>query len=660
MKELPQQIEFLHHRVSTLSNSLQKLSVPLPEELKKALVDISDALESMQVAEEDLATYRLLVEVEHQRYQDLFNFVPVGYLVTNEWGVIQEANQAAAWLLNFPRLLVGKHLASFVAQSDRRSFRSKLSKLQQTSQTQEWEISVQPQGGEPIDVLLTVSGASTVLEPPGHFYWLLQDLSDRKQQAKVALLRAQVAELAKQALESEITQRQRAEVQLRHSACHDPLTGLPNRTLFQDRLNHAAAYAQRKQAYLFAVLFLDLDGFKLINDSLGHAAGDQLLLRVAERLKSCLRPFDTVARLGGDEFTILVEDIDEITEAEGVAERVQAALEKPFILGVQEVFVTTSIGMSLSTEAYNQPEDLLRYADIAMYEAKAQGKGLCNLYNQGMHRQIVDRLHLKTQLRQAVEQQEFQIHYQPIVCLKTGKIVSFEALVRWQHPQRGLLAPGDFLPLAEKIGLTPVIDHWVLEQSCAQMHTWQQDSQAFPQGPCRSCSPGRALTISVNLSSQQFAHPNLIEQISQALSDSQLKPESLTLEITEDLIMINAELAATKLSQLRSLGIHLAVDDFGTGYSSLGRLHRFPINALKIDRSFVSCLDSAEGDAEIVETIVTLAHKLGLKVTAEGIETADQLAKLRSLNCEYGQGYFFSPALDSEAAKTLIRANPQW
>lgn len=654
MKELSEQIEFLHHRVSTLSYFLQGPTIHLPTVLKQALVDLSLALEELQVTEEALESSHLLVEAERQRYQDLFNFVPVGYLVTNELGMVQEANWAAAGLLKLPqKSLIGKLLANFVVQEERQCFRTKLTELQQVNQSQEWEMLLQPKEGEPIDVLLTVSADSKVREQ-SLFYWLLHDLSDRKQ-AEAILLRAQAAELAKQALEAEIAQRQRAEAQLRRNAFHDPLTGLANRALFLDRLNHVNTYTQRQPDYRFAVLFLDLDGFKLINDSLGHPTGDQLLLRVAERLKSCLRPFDTIARLGGDEFTILVERVNAIADAETVAERVQAALELPFILVGQEVFVTTSIGISLSTEAYDQPEDLLRYADIAMYQAKAQGSGLYSLFNQGMHQQAVDRLSLKTQLRQAVEQEEFRIHYQPIVCLKTGKMIGFEALVRWQHPQQGLMTPGHFLPTAEKISLTPVIDRWVLEHACTQMHTWQQHFQDSSQG----CVQGGALTLSVNLSSQQFASPNLIEQISQALLESQLNPERLILEITEGVIMTNAELAATKLSQLRSLGIRLAVDDFGTGYSSLGRLHHFPINVLKIDRSFVSRIGSEEGDSEIVETIVTLAHKLDLRVTAEGIETADQLAQLRQLNCEYGQGYFFSPPLDSEAAKALIRKNPQ-
>ena len=447
----------------------------------------------------------------------------------------------------------------------------------------------------------------------------------------------------------DVTERKRAEEQLLHDAFHDALTGLPNRALFIDRLGQLIGHTKRHQDYLFAVLFLDLDRFKVVNDSLGHTIGDQLLIALARRVEACLRPGDSVARLGGDEFTILLDDIQDLQAATRVADRLHQELSLPFNLGGQEVYTTASIGIALSTTGYERPEDVLRDADTAMYRAKGQGKARHEVFDQAMHARAVRLLQLETDLRRAVEHGQFQVYYQPIVSLSTGRIAGFEALVRWQHPERGLVSPAEFIPVAEETRLINPIGQWVLGEACRQTRAWQQ---RFPASP--------PLSISVNLSIKQFTQPDLIEQIETILQTTGLDARHLKLEITESLIMETAESATEMLWRLKDLGVQLSIDDFGTGYSSLSYLHRFPIDALKIDRSFVSRMNSEDKNSEIVRTIIALARNLGLGVIAEGVETAEQLAQLRLLECEHGQGYLFSKPVDGEAAAGLITAEPQW
>ncbi|MBV9387926.1 MAG: EAL domain-containing protein [Chroococcidiopsidaceae cyanobacterium CP_BM_ER_R8_30] len=452
----------------------------------------------------------------------------------------------------------------------------------------------------------------------------------------------------------DITERKQAEKHLQYNAFHDALTGLPNRALFVDRLMQAIARVKRHKDYLFAVLFLDLDRFKVINDSLGHLFGDQLLLAIASRLKAHLRPTDTIARLGGDEFTILLEGFKNFGDVLRLINRIQQELTIPFTLNGQEMFTSASIGIALSTTGYNQPEDILRDADIAMYQAKAKGRGCYEFFTTDMHLQAVTRLKLETELRQAIDRQEFRVYYLPIVSLATGRLTGFEALVRWQHPQQGIVLPGQFIPMAVEAGLSIAIDQWVLHEACRQTKQWQE------QFSRKSVALNvQKLTISVNLGKPQFMQQQLVLQIRQVLQETGLDAKSLKLEIVESALMEHGDGVTEKLNLLRNEGIHLDIDDFGTGYSSLGRLHRFPINGLKIDRSFISGGDVEQGLA-IVETIVTLAKKLGVEATAEGLETAEQLALVRRLNCEFGQGYFFSRPLDSSTAEALIAANPQW
>lgn len=430
----------------------------------------------------------------------------------------------------------------------------------------------------------------------------------------------------------------------RHAAFHDTLTGLPNRALLTDHIKLSIERARRRSDHLFAVLFLDLDRFKNINDSLGHAAGDQFLIKIASRLQSCMRPTDTVARLGGDEFAILLDGLDTNEDAARIAERVQEELSQPFNLYGHEVYTTASIGITLCTTYYDSPENILRDADTAMYHAKENGKARYELFDAAMHASVMARLQLENDLRRAVENQEFLVYYQPIVTLDTGRIAGFEALVRWQHPERGFVSPSEFIPLAEETGLIVEIGAWVLRESCRQMRQWTIENGL------RS-----SLTMSVNLSTKQFAQPDLIDSVRQILSETGLDPSGLKLEITESAVMDNSDTAAYMLTQLRELGIKLSIDDFGTGYSSLSYLHRFPVNTLKIDRSFVSRMCEGDENAEIVRTIVTLATNLGMAVVAEGVETTEQHERLKELRCEYGQGYLFSMPVNAETALSLIQ-----
>ena len=441
---------------------------------------------------------------------------------------------------------------------------------------------------------------------------------------------------------TDITERKKVEEQLLHDAMHDVLTGLPNRALFMDRLQQAVERAKRHPEYGFAVFFMDLDRFKFINDSLGHMIGDQLLVEVGERLGACTRSGDTVARLGGDEFTILLDDIKEAGDAVQMAERINAGLKEPFSLGGHDVFISASVGIALSSLSYIKPDDILRDANTAMHRAKSQGRARHQVFDETMHSHAAEILKLETDLQRTRVCEEYRVHYQPIVSLETGRVTGFEALVRWQHPERGLIFPEEFISVAEETGLIVSLDRWVLREACRQTALWQKQFHG--------------LSISVNLSPKQFLHADLFRVVKGVLEETGLAPGCLKLEITENVLMSNAESVQQTLSQIRALGVELNLDDFGTGYSSLSYLHRFPIDVLKIDRSFVSLIGAEGENSEIARAIVTLAHGMGLSVIAEGIETREQLAELRSLSCEYGQGNLFSMPVTAYEAVKLVNS----
>lgn len=458
----------------------------------------------------------------------------------------------------------------------------------------------------------------------------------------------------------DITERKRAEELLEHNAFHDALTDLPNRALFIDRLQHALMRVRRRNSdYKFAVLFVDIDEFKVLNDSLGHSAGDELLVQIAKRLTVNFRDTDTLARsanaethpnpddlarLGGDEFTVLLEDIVSASDAIRVADRVQARIALPFDIKGQQIVISASVGIALSSSSYASAEDVLRDSEIAMYRAKRAGKARCQVFDPAMHSSAVLRLKLETELRRGLEMGELVVYYQPIVSLSGGRIVGFEALSRWRHPQ-GLISPADFIPVADETGLILPLNRALLREACLQLKNWQ--SQLALEPP---------LTMSVNLSAKQFTQPDTANDIATILQETRVAPNVINFEIMETIAMSDADWAMRVLRDLKVLGVHLSIDDFGTGYSSLGRLPRLPIDALKIDRSFISNMTDHE-NREIVRTIITLAHSLNLKVVAEGTETEDQISELKQVGCEMAQGYFYSPPVSAQSAFDLLLRN---
>jgi diguanylate cyclase (GGDEF)-like protein len=440
-----------------------------------------------------------------------------------------------------------------------------------------------------------------------------------------------------------------ANTKLLAMALHDSLTGLPNRALLMTDLHRSIHLAKANSSYQFAVLFLDCDRFKVVNDSLGHLVGDELLILIAHRLSCYVKPENTLARLGGDEFAILLREIPDFHSVITLSDQILQCFSQPFNLERHEIFINASIGIVIGNCNYDEPEHLLRDADTAMYRAKALGKGQYHLFDPVMHTAALERLQLETDLRRGIEQQELVVHYQPIVCLNTGKISGFEALVRWRHPQRGLVAPNLFIPIAEETGLITAIGYWVLSESCHQLRAWQKQDLIDPN-----------LFVSVNLSVKQFAQPNLLEQIDQVLVHSQLNPDCLKLEITESAIMDNHQNVATILKELRKRHILISIDDFGTGYSSLSYLHSFPVDTLKIDKSFVQRLNLESENIGLIPVIISLAKTMNMNVVAEGIELPEQLEILRELNCGLGQGYFFAKPLPGEELIKFLSSTPQW
>lgn len=433
--------------------------------------------------------------------------------------------------------------------------------------------------------------------------------------------------------QTDITARKLAEEQLLHDAFHDALTGLPNRALFRDRLLHAIQSSRRMNNYLYAVMFLDVDRFKIVNDSLGHAVGDELLVEISRRLTNCLRPGDTVARLGGDEFAVLLENITDHKDAAEVAERIQSEFEPSFLIQGNEIYVTQSIGIALRTARYEHPEQVLSDADIAMYEAKSKGKARYIFFEESMHNSIAERLQLEADLRIAIEHQDaFVLHYQPIIDVATRQLEGFEALVRWNHPKQGLIPPLTFIPLAEETGMIHLLGQWILRESCLQLKKWQKQYH----------SSSRPLKMSTNVSGKQFLRDGFADFLIATLRELELEPHTLAIEITESIIMEDLDMAVATMKRLRDYGVQIHIDDFGTGYSSLSYLHHFPVTALKIDRSFIEKMSVNEENREIVRTIISLAQNLNLHVIAEGVEIDTQLSDIKGMECQFAQGFYFS------------------
>lgn len=481
----------------------------------------------------------------------------------------------------------------------------------------------------------------------------IKKASDIAEQA--GLMRAEQAENHIEELQHYIAEQDRisqalreSKEKFRHAAFHDSLTDLPNRNLFMETLKFALEKSQQNAKFKFAVLFLDINRFKTINDSLGHSIGNQLIIHIAKRLAGAAREKDLVAHFGGDEFAFLLNNITDVEDATRFAERIKDKISDPFTLSERQIFINFSAGIAIGKAEYVTAEEVLRDADIAMYQAKKNNKD-CIVFDPKMHIRAVTLHQLETDLRSAIERNELCMYYQPIICLNSMNLGGFESLVRWQHPQRGLIPPIEFIPVSEETGLIVPMTLWILRTSCQQMVEWQRKYPEY-----------KDLVVSVNLSGKHFAQKDLVEQIKAIIIETEINPACLKLELTESAMMENAEKVILMLNQIKAVGIQLSIDDFGTGYSSLSYLHRFPINTLKVDRSFVSTMEDGSGNGEIVRTVIALAKTLKLDVVAEGIETIHQLHQLRVLGCEYGQGYLFSRPVPAADAENLLTDRSRW
>ncbi len=580
-------------------------------ELKRA----REELESKVVERtRELLEANVALRISEARYRLLFERNLAAVYQTDLEGRILQCNEAFSRMLGYASRedVLGRSL--FELSDDRSAQEAFFLRLQQSGALSDIELRLRRKDGAPIWILENATLVTEAVSGPA------------------AVLRTCV----------DITQRKQAEQRLLHDALHDSLTGLPNRALFLDRLRSLVSRARRQNS-TFAVLFMDLDRFKLVNDGLGHEVGDRLLVAIAARLQPCIRDTDTLARFGGDEFTVLLEDVDGVAEATRAAGRIQEALRAPFAFEDQDLFASVSIGIAIAEGGTQSAEDLLRDADTAMYRAKVLGKSRCEVFDSEMREEAVGLLEIETDLRRALERRELVLHYQPIVSLSDGALTGFEALMRWNHPRKGLLQPVDFIPLAEETGLISAIGAWLLDDACATLRSWQD---RFPKDP--------PLTLSVNVSSRQLASPDFVAQVEGSISRCGIDPRSLTLEITESMVLEQGEGAAALLAGIRALGVHLSLDDFGTGYSSLSYLHMLPLSKLKIDKSFVERIDTDPTRAEIVRAIVELARALDLEVIAEGVESASQRARLATFRCASAQGFYFSEAVEKSAIGGML------
>lgn len=559
----------------------------------------------------------VILQKSEERFRNAFDYAAVGMALVQSSGRILKVNRKLCDILGYQENeLLNIDYENLIYQEDLESLNLNLSKLLSDDLGSfEMEKRVYHKSGEILWLNWSSSFLHDDLNQSSHFIFQLQDITDRK----------------------------RAEERLAHDALHDALTGLPNRTLFLDRLQVSFARASRNFKTKFAVLYLDFDRFKLVNDNFGHLIGDKLLIEISHRLKSIMRESDTIARLGGDEFTMLVEEISSSDEAVQVAERIRKEMAKPFDLNGQDFFATISIGIANWSRDYDQPEFLLRDADTALYQAKRSGRDGYKVFDKEMHQRALRLLQIETDLRYAIERNEFFLVYQPIVDLIDQKLCGFEALLRWQHPIHGLVPPLEFISIAEETGQILQIGEWVLREACTQLNNWRSKSET-----------SKDLWMSVNVSTKQFTQTDLVSLVAGILEETNLDPNCLKLEVTESAMVENIDFAVDVMSSLKKLGLKLSIDDFGTGYSSLSYLHRLPLSSLKIDRSFVNQMSESVENQEIIKTIVSLAQSLRLEIIAEGVENSSQMKQLKELDCEFGQGYYFAKPLEAKKAESLV------
>lgn len=552
-----------------------------------------------------------LIEQSETQFRNSFDFAAVGMALVSSSGKIIKVNHSLSSALGLDEAdLLDTDFAAVIFDEDKELFYQNLAIVSGGKvDYQQTEIRIVGKNKRQLWMIWNVSIIKDAVNDSVQFIFQLQDITGRKE----------------------------AEYQLAHGALHDALTNLPNRVLFLDRLSLAFKRAERHFNNNFAVLYIDFDRFKLINESFGHITGDKILREIASRLNNCLRESDTVARLGGDEFSMLVEEINGFDEVAVIANRIQEDMSRPFSINGQEITLTVSIGIAEWARDYSKPENLLRDADTALYQAKRLGRNRFKTFDRQMHEESQAILEMETDLRCAIENSEFLLNYQPILDLKSRDLSGFEALIRWQHPKKGLVSPLDFIPIAEETGLIVEIGKWVLVEACAQLRKWQVENH-FDED----------IWMSVNVASKQFGEPDFVELVEKAIADTGIKPTSLKLEVTESAMIDDIEHARSVMLKLYEKGIMLSIDDFGTGYCSLSYIHQLPLSSLKIDRSFVNQMGDGKENQEIIKTIVSLAKSLNLKIIAEGIETKEQMNGLLDLSCEFGQGYYFAKPL-SEA-----------